>query len=206
MTIAPRGRWVAVALFALLTLAVSAPAAAHSALIGSTPEPESTVEALPDDIELQFNESVSDISPAVILRRDGETVAELEPRIDGSTVRAAAPSEDLPDGDYTVVWRVVSADGHPIEGVVPFTLASGSGDEPAAPEPTTDASEDAGDAAADDAAAAGDSAEDSGPSSAVVVSAVAIGLAVLALLALLVARRGRSGGGPASADDTPSHD
>lgn len=202
MTIAPRGRWVAVALFALLTLAVSAPAAAHSALIGSTPEPESTVEALPDDIELQFNESVSDISPAVILRRDGQTVAELEPRIDGSTVRAAAPSEDLPDGDYTVVWRVVSADGHPIEGVVPFTLASGqdAGAEPATPEPTTDAGEDAG------GAAAGDSAEDSGPSSAVVVSAVAIGLAVLALLALLVARRGRSGGGPASADDTPSHD
>ena len=134
MPATPRGRLVAVALLVLLPLLAAAPATAHSALVGSTPEPGSTITALPDAVELRFNETLSDISPAVIVRRDGETVAPLAPRVDGTLLAADAPT-DLPDGDYTLVWRVVSGDGHPIDGVVPFTI-SGAGVEAAASAPT----------------------------------------------------------------------
>ncbi len=128
------GRWVLVVVLALPTLLTGGVASAHSALIGSNPEPGSVVRQLPDHVELRFNESLKEISPAAILRRDDETVATLEPEIDGPVLRAATPT-DLDDGEYTLVWRVVSGDGHPIDGVVPFTL-SASGEAPAVSAPT----------------------------------------------------------------------
>lgn len=185
MTTTPRGRSVLVVLLALLPLLVVAPASAHSALIGSTPESGATIRSLPENIELRFNEPLSDISPAVILRSDDETVAELEPEIDGPVLRAAAP-QDLPDGEYTVTWRVVSGDGHPIDGVVPFTLAGEGETEPAAAAPT----------------------ERTAPSAENESTAVALAIAapvVLLLAAGLVwfLRRRRSSPSPTASKDTP---
>lgn len=44
----------------------------------------------------------------------------------------------LPNGEYTVGWRVVSADGHPVSGSYTFTVRGSSGGaQPAAPAPST---------------------------------------------------------------------
>lgn len=124
-----RGRSVLLALLAcVFTVLPWAAASAHSALISSNPSSGSTITGMPDQVELKFNDDISDIGAAVILRHGGKTVAKLTPLIDGRIVRADAPSE-LPDGQYQMVWRFVSADGHPIDGVVPFAL--GDGHEPA---------------------------------------------------------------------------
>lgn len=37
---------------------------------------------------------------------------------------------DLPDGHYDIRWRVVSSDGHPISGVIPFSVGD-AGERPA---------------------------------------------------------------------------
>ncbi|WP_311208388.1 MULTISPECIES: copper resistance protein CopC [unclassified Aeromicrobium] len=130
----PWGRSVLLCLLAaVLVLTPAAVSSAHSALIGSNPQTGSTVEALPEQLELRFNESVSDISPAMVLRRDGQSVATLAPRVDGPRLLADAPAETLPDGRYTLVWRIVSADGHPLDGVVSFTLGDGTAPATAAP-------------------------------------------------------------------------
>ena len=54
-------------------------------------------------------------------------------------------SPDAPGGDYTVTWRVVSSDGHPIEGTFGFTAKSGgagmSSSQAAEPQPSADRSE-----------------------------------------------------------------
>lgn len=144
-----RGRSVLLCLLTgLLVLLPGLAASAHSALIGSNPETGSTIRTLPTQLELQFNEPVSDISPAMVLRRDGSTVATLTPRADGSRLVADAPAETLPDGRYSLVWRVVSADGHPVDGVATFTLAGGptptpsstaTDIDPVSPEPTATA-------------------------------------------------------------------
>lgn len=130
-----RGRSVLLCLLTgLLVLLPGLAASAHSALTGSNPTSGSTIRTLPEQLELRFNERVSDISPAMVLRRDGATVATLTPRVDGQRLVADAPQEQLPDGRYTLVWRVVSADGHPVDGVVAFTLGDGSAQ--ASPAPT----------------------------------------------------------------------
>lgn len=185
------GRSVLVLLLAALPLLWGTSATAHSALIDSTPEPDSTLETLPERIELTFNEPLNDISPAIIVRQGEDTVAELEPQIDGSVASAESPT-DLPPGDYDVVWRVVSADGHPVSGTIPFTL-SGDASAPAetAPAPGADATEEtAPEPTPTDEAVADDDTEPAAASSTpwLILGAVAI-LALVALVLLLLRRR-----------------
>ena len=182
MPTTPRGRsGLLVLLLALLPLAWGTSATAHSALIDSTPESGATLDALPEQVELRFNESLSSISPALIIRRDSTTVATLEPEIDGASLSGAPPS-DLPDGDYTMVWRVVSGDGHPIDGVVPFTLG-GTGREPASTSPTEEQTPDS-------AASSDTTAAETGWSTTSTIMAATVLLALLLTgVALLVRRR-----------------
>lgn len=185
------GRSVLVLLLAALPLLWGTSATAHSALIDSTPETDSTLETLPERIELTFNEPLSDISPAIIVRQGEETVAELEPQIDGPVASAESPT-DLPPGDYDVVWRVVSADGHPVSGTIPFTL-SGDASAPAetAPDPGAETTEEtAPEPTSTDEAVADDDTEPAAARSTpwLILGAVAI-LAIAALVLLLLRRR-----------------
>ncbi|MFC4530549.1 copper resistance CopC family protein [Sphaerisporangium dianthi] len=116
---------------ALLVLCVSAAslwlaapsALAHDSLKSSSPAKNALVSKL-DQIELEFSASVS--FPAVILHdAAGRRFESGRPRTDGPKVfqKVAGP---LPSGDYVVAWRIVSSDGHPVEGEIPFTVrASG---------------------------------------------------------------------------------
>lgn len=165
----------AVAGFALLALAIMAPAlpaSAHSALISSNPSSDAQLDALPATIELQYNDNISDLGPTLLLRSNDETLAELEPTIKGQVMSAPAPTMDLGAGTYQLVWRVVSADGHPISGSIGFTI----GDPQATATPSTDASEVTGAAAADE--------DESGSAGTWIALAVVPAVAVIALLLL----------------------
>lgn len=184
------GRSVLVLLLAALPLLWGTTATAHSALIDSTPEADSTLETLPERIELTFNEPLNDIGPAIIVRQGEETVAELEPRIDGPVASADSPT-DLPPGDYDVVWRVVSGDGHPVSGTIAFTL---TGDDEAQPAPGATDEPPTGESSPEPTTTADDSIEDADPAAAsstpwVVLGAVAV--LVLGGFVLLLLRRRR---------------
>jgi len=123
LRLAPLAALVAAALLLLLT---AAPASAHDTLVSSDPEDGATLETSPEQITLDYSADVLDVSPVVrIAGKDGEVVAELDPKVDGSTVSAAL-DEPLAAGDYEVRWRVVSSDGHPIEGTQTFTVEQGA--------------------------------------------------------------------------------
>ncbi|GAA2073779.1 hypothetical protein GCM10009821_10240 [Aeromicrobium halocynthiae] len=185
------GRSVLVLLLATLPLLWGTSATAHSALIDSDPEADSSIEALPERITLTFNEPLNDIGPAMIVRQGEETVAELEPQIDGPVASAESPT-DLPPGDYDVVWRVVSADGHPVSGTISFTLAGdASAPDETAPEPGSETTEEtAPESAPTDEAVADDDTEPAAASSTpwLILGAVAL-LAAAALVLLLLRRR-----------------
>jgi len=113
---------------AALLLLTAAPASAHDTLVSSDPEDGATLENSPEQVTLDYSADVLDVSPVVrIAGKDGEVVAELDPEVDGSTVTAAL-DEPLAAGDYEVRWRVVSSDGHPIEGTQSFTVEPGASD------------------------------------------------------------------------------
>ncbi|MFG1966984.1 copper resistance protein CopC [Nonomuraea sp. NPDC049028] len=103
-----------------LFLAATAPAAlAHDSLKSSSPAKNATVSGV-QTIELEYSSRVR--FPLVVLRTaDGKTIQLGEPQADGPKVRTAVPTK-LAGGSYVIAWRVVSSDGHPIEGEIPFTV------------------------------------------------------------------------------------
>ncbi|MHA7263063.1 copper resistance CopC family protein [Arthrobacter sp. TMN-37] len=112
-------------LLVLLGLAAG-PAAAHDELSSSNPADGATVAAVPGAVELTFSSVPSGIGAQVeILDADGASWSDGPARIVDNTavqdVRAGAPA-----GEFTVNWRVVSSDSHPIEGVLTFTAESGT--------------------------------------------------------------------------------
>lgn len=125
------------ALFAALLaalLALGAPAQAHDTLLESDPVDGATLETSPEAITLTFSADVLEVSPLVrITDESGEQLAEVTPSVDGP-VATATLEEPLPAGTSTVQWRVVSSDGHPIEGTFEVTV-----EQDAAAEETTEA-------------------------------------------------------------------
>ncbi|MGP3913804.1 copper resistance protein CopC [Nonomuraea sp. 10N515B] len=135
MKTSPLAALVAI-LAALLVLGAAGPALAHDALKSSTPAKGAEVEAL-DEVKLEFSATVR--MPFVIVRGPGDTPRQAgDPKVDGKVVTQAVKGP-LPDGKYTIAYRVVSSDGHPIEGEIPFTVKGAKTASPS-PEPSGDAS------------------------------------------------------------------
>lgn len=108
-------------------------ASAHDQLLESTPGTGAALETSPSEVTLQFSDSVLTIGAIVLLvDQDEHNWVSGEPTLDGSHVTAVVDGE-LGEGAYEVRWRVVSADGHPISGIVPFTV----GDAAPVARPTT---------------------------------------------------------------------
>ena len=108
-------RWLIVGIVLWGTAVFTTHVFAHAELVSATPAPGSSVPAL-TDIELLFSEPVGTESEIELLQ-DFVVAAALQPVIDGNdatVLTAAVPP--LPDGVYTVQWRITSTDGHPISG------------------------------------------------------------------------------------------
>lgn len=131
------------ALFAALLaalLALGAPAQAHDTLLESDPADGATLETSPEAITLTFSADILDVSPLVrITDESGEQLAEITPSVDGP-VATATLEEPLPAGTSTVQWRVVSSDGHPIEGTFGVTVEQDAAAEETAEAPAEESS------------------------------------------------------------------
>jgi copper resistance protein C len=124
----------------LTTLALAAPAQAHDYLVSSTPESGATVSEPPQQVSLQFNTAIGQqFAQVAVVGPDGTTYEDGTPLVDGASITQAVAG--LPAGiDVTVSYRVVSSDGHPIGGTVPFTITAPAADEASAQEPGAGAS------------------------------------------------------------------
>lgn len=104
-------------------LAVAAPAEAHTSLTGATPAAGSTVPA-PARIVLTYADAVS-FPGVVVLDAHGGHHESGTARVAGDKVTEQVAGVLTP-GVYTVGWRVVSDDGHPVTGKYRFTVAGGA--------------------------------------------------------------------------------
>jgi methionine-rich copper-binding protein CopC len=119
-----------------LSIALAAPASAHDELVSSSPAAGATVDA-PSALTLTYSEALVGTGYRVVVRGpDGRVDGDAS--LSGTRLvnRFASP---LPAGPYDVVWRVVSADGHPISGRLSFTVRR-SASAPATTSPTPTAS------------------------------------------------------------------
>jgi copper resistance protein C len=143
-TLAGRTRALALAVLVALpaVLLTAGPAQAHTALKESSPAKGATVPS-PSQIVLTFTDSV--IVPQVVVTGASGAKHQSGPaKAKGDKV--TQPIEGtLEPGTYTVGWRVVSADGHPVTGTYKFTVegapkASGTPGQAAVPAPVPQAS------------------------------------------------------------------
>lgn len=112
----------AAAIVALLVLAPATAASAHDELVSSSPAAGEQLSTAPESITLAFSAEVLTIGAAImVVDADGTDWVASEPVVDYGEVTATLES-GMPDAGYEVRWRVVSSDGHPISGVIPFTV------------------------------------------------------------------------------------
>ncbi|CAL9406337.1 copper resistance CopC family protein [Nocardiopsis dassonvillei] len=189
---------------AALALAPS-PALAHDVLTGSNPEDGATLDTVPEEVVLSFNNSPMEGgsgSAVVVTGPDEETTYEEgDLTFDGTDVSVGlAPLDQA--GEYTIGFRVVSSDGHPIQDTLTFSVTeeavaaaapepeeSETAQEPAGETAQEQAQGPSGEANADEAAAE----EESGGVSPVALAVVAVvavaGIAAVVLVAVRMRRR-----------------
>jgi copper transport protein len=118
----------AATLVAAIVLLGAAPASAHAVLEASTPGDGAQLDTPPDTVRLEFNEQVSAALGGLrVYAADGGRVDEGETRSDGTVVEVDL-RDDLPDGAYVATYRVVSADGHPVQGGLVFSVGDTDAD------------------------------------------------------------------------------
>ena len=164
-------------------IGTAGPVQAHDQLISSTPGSGEHFTNSPAEVTLTYSEDVLTIG-ALVLVTDMDGIDHVSGPVELTDSTVTAPLEAaLPGGSYDLKWRVVSADGHPIAGVVPFTVGDGASAQAAAAAESTPTVEPTVVAAASSQAPPG------------VLRPVLIGLtgAVLAVAAflLITRRRGR---------------
>ncbi|MFJ3494849.1 copper resistance protein CopC [Streptomyces sp. NPDC086091] len=113
----------------LVLLGGAGQASAHAALVRADPADGSVVKTAPTSITLTFTESVGllDDTFRVFDPRNNRVETRDEGHADGrsDTARVTLPT-GLGTGTYTVAWRVVSEDGHPIAGAYTFSVGKPS--------------------------------------------------------------------------------
>ncbi len=117
-----------------LALGAALPAWAHSQLVTSTPAEGEVLTALPDEFSVTLSENLlTDAGTSAFALRvvddEGHYFGDGCLTIEGDTVRTDAVIGE--PGSYSLEWQVVSADGHPVGGSVPFEWAPEGAFEPA---------------------------------------------------------------------------
>ena len=108
---------------ALLALPVAGATAAqaHDVLQSTDPADGSTVAVVPDHVTLTFDEPALLVGTEVMVHDPNERMVNVGPPVLVDNTVTQEVTGALPAGVYTVIYRVTSADGHPIEGRFAFT-------------------------------------------------------------------------------------
>ncbi len=182
---------VSAALVTASLFAFAMPAAAHDGLVESTPTAGETLTALPDEFSVTMNDDLLDLEGEgsgfglLVHDADGLYYGDGCVTVDGPTMSADAVIGE--PGEYTVIWQVVSSDGHPTSDQFTFTWAPAGDFEAAAG--STEAGDCNGLYARDDDAANDADSGDEGLSGLVIAGAVILSAAIVAVVLLLRRRR-----------------
>lgn len=126
----------AVATALLGVLVTAAPAEAHTTLTSASPAKGATVTS-PAQIRLTFADPVRFTGVIVVDAKGGHHESGKSQAVDNHVTEPVAGV--LTPGVYTVGWRVVAPDGHPVTGEYKFTVKGGAAASSSSTAPTTPA-------------------------------------------------------------------
>ena len=134
-------------LISLLALLFIQPVAnAHVSVISTSPQYQSTIDALPEKLVIGFNSPLivlgaKKTNTLEVINPNGQSVVVGDVSVEGATISVALNQSQSVAGDYTVRYRVVSTDGHAVSGSYHFLLSTGQS---ALPLPAIEIEEDHG--------------------------------------------------------------
>ncbi len=102
------------------------PALAHAQLVDASPKANQTMSASPSEFRLFFSDELINLGPAsnwLKVENAQGVVVSTDSVLNGNQV-SAKPTQALKPGQYQLTWRVLSEDGHPIQGNYEFTVTS----------------------------------------------------------------------------------
>lgn len=122
-----------VALTVAAMIGMATPALAHNVLVSTDPANDASVATGPARITLTFDAPVQggDINQISLVGPDDKSQWTEGPVQISSNVVSVAVRPLGPAGTYTVGYRILSADGHPVEGEYKFTLTKAGNGTPA---------------------------------------------------------------------------
>lgn len=116
---------------ALILTSVGLPmAAAHTQLIRQTPAAGSEVATWPNEITLEFDEQLQNLGSEkanflVVNNASGDQVSQDDELLSGNSITVSLSPNQV-QGPVLVYYRVISGDGHPVEGEYTFTYGIGA--------------------------------------------------------------------------------
>ena len=136
MKVASAPRRAPGSLLALLLAFALAPigplsARGHADLVSSDPSAGQILESMPKTVTLEFAENIlivdasEDANQILVSNESGERIDDGQVVVAGANVSTQV-DQSAANGKYSVVYRVVSADGHPIEGSFSFGVGEES--------------------------------------------------------------------------------
>ena len=115
----------------VVALAAAPAALAHAKLIAVEPADGATLATAPASVRLYFDDPVAVAPGNAVVAADHHSVLAGPPRLERNEHLLVLPLRPhLPNGDYSVSWRVFSDDGHLEAGVLAFRVgaaAAGAG-------------------------------------------------------------------------------
>lgn len=173
----------------------ASPALAHNQLVSAKPAKNAVLPQAPATVDLAFLQRLDPEHTTITVSDAGrQPVPVSAPAIKAATAKVTF-DQPLGNGKYTVAYRVVSVDGHPVQGSYTFTVddpsASAAASAPVVAAPSAEIAPSAGASAPGVLVAA--PADSGGGSAGVLIGAGGLGVLLAAVAAyLFVSRRRRS--------------
>lgn len=120
----------------VLVIALISPtfAAAHTSIVKTIPQYQSTLTEMVDEVSIEFTDELLTFGEEKVntIEVSGPNRAQVKITqlvIEGREIRALLGEQEYEDGTYLVEYRVVSADGHPVSGSYELYLNKASTDQ-----------------------------------------------------------------------------
>ncbi len=123
-----RNRWWIILLLFLVFLPKTS--FAHAYIVKSSPGENSELKSAPAQVEIEFNEPVEEGFHYIkVYNSNGDRVDtdKTEIKKDNHHIMTVKLKKNLPKDVYRAEWNAVSADGHPVSGVIPFSIGKADG-------------------------------------------------------------------------------
>lgn len=120
------GAWLLIVCVFIILIPKST--SAHAYVVKSNPAENETLKKAPTVVKIEFDEDiqVSHFNTLFVRDTSGKRVDLKDAHIDkrNKKLLEAGLKENLKNGLYSIQWKAISADGHPIQGVIPFRIGS----------------------------------------------------------------------------------